>query len=145
MTFIESLSAREVLDSRGNPTIEVTCELESGAGGPGHRAVRRIHGVLRGRRAARRRRRFGGKGVLKAVGNVNGEIAAAVCGLEALRPGRRRRRLIELDGTAEQGPARRQRHPRRVARRAPGPPPTTRAAALPLPRRRRRARPAGAA
>ena len=73
---IRSIQAREILDSRGNPTVEVDVVLESGA--RGRAAV--PSGASTGTREALElrdgdKRRYGGKGVLKAVGHVNGEIA----------------------------------------------------------------------
>jgi enolase len=96
---IRTVQAREILDSRGNPTIEVDVVLESGA--RGRAAV--PSGASTGTREALELRdkdpkRFGGKGVRKAVGHVNGEIAAALAG----QPADQRdldRRLIALDGT----------------------------------------------
>src|SRR5438477_9488484 len=76
---ILSLHAREILDSRGNPTVEVDVALEGGA--TGRAAV--PSGASTGEREALELRdgdkaRYGGKGVRKAVANVNGEIAAAI-------------------------------------------------------------------
>ena len=120
LSEIQHVHARQVLDSRGNPTVEVEVGLESGAAGRAAVPVRRLDRRVRGRRAARRRRGLGGKGVTKAVANVNGEIATAVTGLDAAdqagpRPGDDRARRH-----AEQGAARRQRDPRRVAGRGEG-------------------------
>ena len=97
---IESITAREILDSRGNPTVEVDVELESGASGRAsvpsgastgeHEALE-----LRDKDAVR----YGGKGVLKAVANVNEVIAPALTGMPALDQRRIDRTMIELDGT----------------------------------------------
>ncbi len=97
---IESVHAREILDSRGNPTLEVDVTLidgtvgstgvPSGASTGAHEALE-----LRDRDA----NRFGGKGVLTAVDNVNDVISPAVAGLSALDQERVDRRMIELDGT----------------------------------------------
>ncbi len=99
MSSIEAVLAREVLDSRGNPTVEVEVGLESGAVG---RAIV-PSGASTGRFEAVELRdggdRFGGKGVLTAVGNVNGEIADAVEGLEALDQRGLDLALVDLDGT----------------------------------------------
>jgi enolase len=102
MSTIETVKAREILDSRGNPTIEVEAELKSGARGTAavpsgastgqHEAVELRDGDPK---------RYGGKGVLKAVANVNGPIAAAITGLSALDQENIDRTLIELDGTAD--------------------------------------------
>ena len=81
---IRSLQAREILDSRGNPTVEVDVTLESGAAG--RAAV--PSGASTGAREALElrdgdKKRYGGKGVLKAVGHVNDEIASALRGLQS--------------------------------------------------------------
>jgi len=100
MTRIKSLHARQILDSRGNPTLEAEMTLESGAFG--RAAV--PSGASTGSREAIELRdkdpgRYGGKGVSKAVANVNGEIAAKLLGLEAGDQGAIDHMLIELDGT----------------------------------------------
>ena len=97
---IEKITAREILDSRGNPTVEVDVQLESGARGRAsvpsgastgeHEALE-----LRDGDAAR----YGGKGVLKAVANVNEIIAPTLEGMSALDQRRIDRTMIELDGT----------------------------------------------
>ena len=97
---IAAVHAREILDSRGNPTLEVDVTLRSGAAG--RAAV--PSGASTGAREAVELRdgdpeRYGGKGVLKAVANVNGEIAAAVMGLPADDQAALDQALIELDGT----------------------------------------------
>src|SRR5207237_9255037 len=84
MFKIVEIFAREILDSRGNPTIEVDCLLESGA--VGRYAV--PSGASTGSREALElrdgdKKRYGGKGVLKAVDNVNARIAAEVEGMDA--------------------------------------------------------------
>ena len=101
MSQIETVHAREILDSRGNPTVEVEVALRSRRARPRGRAVGRVDRRVRGRRAARRRRRAGcGKGVTQAVANVNGEIAEARAraATRSTRPAIDRA-LIELDGT----------------------------------------------
>ena len=100
---IRSLSAREILDSRGNPTVEVEVVLESGA--RGRAAV--PSGASTGTREALELRdgdprRYGGKGVRKAVGHVNGEIAGALAGQSAAQAVVDAR-LIALDGTPNLG------------------------------------------
>jgi enolase len=100
MTRIKSLHARQILDSRGNPTLEAEMTLESGAFG--RAAV--PSGASTGSREAIELRdkdpdRYGGKGVGKAVANVNGEIASKLLGLESGDQGAIDRTLIELDGT----------------------------------------------
>ena len=99
MSEIELLIGREILDSRGNPTVEVEALLESGA--TGRAAV--PSGASTGTHEAVELRdggsRYGGKGVLTAVGNVNGEIAKALDGMEALDQRGIDAALIDLDGT----------------------------------------------
>ena len=101
MSRIAHLSAREVLDSRGNPTLEVTCRLDSGATA----AAMVPSGASKGRFEAVELRdggeRYGGKGVLTAVSHVNGEIADALIGLEAYDQRAVDLALIDLDGTAD--------------------------------------------
>jgi enolase len=103
MTAIASVRARQILDSRGNPTVEVDVDLESGA--RGRAAV--PSGASTGAHEAVELRdggeAYGGKAVTRAVANVGGEIAAAVRGLD---PGDQRAldgRLVELDGTPNKG------------------------------------------
>jgi enolase len=99
VTTIEFVIGREVLDSRGNPTVEVEVVLEGGAVG---RAIV-PSGASTGQFEAVELRdgddRYGGKGVLEAVDNVNGEIADAVEGLDALNQRTIDRILCDLDGT----------------------------------------------
>ena len=99
MSEIETIHAREILDSRGNPTVEVDVILESGA--RGRAAV--PSGASTGAHEAWERRdgdeRYGGKGVRRAVEAVNGEIAAALAGWEALDQRGLDTQLIDLDGT----------------------------------------------
>src|SRR6476646_873252 len=101
MSLIEDITAREILDSRGNPTIEVDVALDDGA--LGRAAV--PSGASTGEHAALELRdaepdRYHGKGVLHAVANVNGPIAKAVRGMDALDQRGVDRTLIDLDGTA---------------------------------------------
>ncbi len=100
MSGIQTVHAREILDSRGNPTVEVAVRLASGVGG--RAAV--PSGASTGAHEAVELRdgdpnRYGGKGVLQAVKNVNGEIAGALRGTEADDQEAVDRRLIDLDGT----------------------------------------------
>jgi enolase len=103
MSEIEELIGREILDSRGNPTVEVEVLLESGA--TGRAAV--PSGASTGTHEAVELRdggdRYSGKGVRRAVDNVNGEIANAVEGLEALDQRGLDSSLIDLDGTPNKG------------------------------------------
>ncbi|HEX4126397.1 MAG TPA: phosphopyruvate hydratase [Acidimicrobiales bacterium] len=103
MSTIEHVIGREVLDSRGNPTVEAEVLLHSGARG---RAIA-PSGASTGIREAVELRdggdRFSGRGVLRAVANVNGEIADAVCGLDALDQRAVDHTMIDLDGTPDKG------------------------------------------
>lgn len=97
---IEKITAREILDSRGNPTVEVDVELESGA--CGRASV--PSGASTGEHEALELRdgdssRYDGKGTLKAVANVNEVIAPALLGVSALEQRRIDRMMIDLDGT----------------------------------------------
>ena len=97
---IVDVMAREILDSRGNPTVEVEVTLDDGT--IGRAAV--PSGASTGMYEACELRdgdksRYGGKGVLKAVENVNGEIAEAMVGLNVLDQTAIDKMLIELDGT----------------------------------------------
>ena len=99
-TSISRIHAREVLDSRGNPTVEVDVHLEGGA--LGRAAV--PSGASTGEHEAWELRdsdkgRFGGKGVRKAVANVNNEIAPILKGWDARDQAKIDNKLIELDGT----------------------------------------------
>jgi enolase len=99
MTAILDITGREILDSRGNPTVEVDVRLEdgsfgraavpSGASTGAHEAVELRDGG----------KRYGGKGVEKAVAAVNGEIFDAVCGMDAEEQRRIDNAMIALDGT----------------------------------------------
>jgi enolase len=100
MTAIVDIHAREIIDSRGNPTVEVDVTLESGAMGRAavpsgastgaHEAVELRDGD---------KKRFGGKGVRKAVDAVNGEIFEALGGMDAAEQIALDRAMIDLDGT----------------------------------------------
>jgi len=101
MTEIVEVKAREILDSRGNPTVEVDIHLACGA--MGRAAV--PSGASTGTREAlelrdKRSKRYAGKGVATAVVNVMNRIAPAICGLDAAEQNALDRRMIELDGTA---------------------------------------------
>src|ERR1700734_226026 len=104
MSAIADISAREILDSRGNPTIEVDVVLESGA--LGRAAV--PSGASTGAHEAVELRdgdksRYGGKGVLNAVANVEGEILEAVGGIDATEQVTIDNIMIDLDGTPNKG------------------------------------------
>jgi enolase len=100
MSSIVDIVAREILDSRGNPTVEADVLLESGAMG---RAAVPSGASTGSREAIELRdgdlRRYGGKGVLKAVEAVNTEISEAIVGLDASEQSFIDKTLIELDGT----------------------------------------------
>jgi len=104
MTAIVDVHARQILDSRGNPTVEVDVTLEDG--GMGRAAV--PSGASTGAHEAVELRdgdksRWGGKGVMKAVQAVNGEIAEAVVGLDAENQTELDRIMIDLDGSENKG------------------------------------------
>ncbi len=104
MSVITEIRAREILDSRGNPTVEVDVTLETGAFGRAavpsgastgaHEAVELRDGD---------KSRFGGKGVLKAVQAVNGELAKALIGMDAADQRVLDMTMIEIDGTENKG------------------------------------------
>jgi enolase len=104
LTTIEDVAAREILDSRGNPTIEVevllmggergVAAVPSGASTGAHEAVELRDGD---------KSRYGGKGVLTAVNNVNETIRLAIAGLEATEQVALDELMIELDGTPNKG------------------------------------------
>ena len=102
MSTIENVKAREILDSRGNPTLEVEVELYDGT--LGRAAV--PSGASTGKYEALELRdgdkaRFNGKGVLKAVANVNETIAGTIIGMSAADQSEIDRTLIDLDGTPD--------------------------------------------
>jgi enolase len=103
MSEIERVHARQILDSRGNPTVEVDLLLKSGAAGraavPSGASTGEFEAVeLRDGGDA-----WGGKGVTQAVANVNGELAEAVNGLDSADQETLDRTMIELDGTDDKG------------------------------------------
>ena len=103
MSAIASVNARQILDSRGNPTVEVDVRLESGAFGraavPSGASTGQLEAVeLRDGGAA-----YGGKGVTKAVANVEGELANAVRGIDAADQRAVDQAMIETDGTPNKG------------------------------------------
>src|SRR3984893_9645007 len=103
MTAIADIHAREILDSRGNPTVEVEVTLDtgtlgraavpSGASTGAHEAIERRDGGTR----------YGGRGVLQAVSAVNGEIADALSGFEVEDQLAIDHTLVALDGTDNKG------------------------------------------
>lgn len=99
MSKIRSIEAREILDSRGNPTIEATVVLHDGSVGVGavpSGASTGSHEALELRDGGKR---YGGKGVLKAVKNVNAKIAKALIGMDALKQRAVDEAMLTLDGT----------------------------------------------
>ncbi len=100
-TTIESILAQEILDSRGNPTVEVEVVLVDGSWGRAavpSGASTGIHEALEMRDGDKAR--YGGKGVLKAVENVNGKIAELLVGWDAAEQKAVDTAMLELDGTA---------------------------------------------
>ncbi len=99
MSIIEHIVGREVLDSRGNPTVEVEVVLESGARGRAMVPSGASTGQFEAVELRDGGERFGGKGVLGAVANVDDEIYDALIGFDALEQRDIDRMLIDLDGT----------------------------------------------
>ncbi len=104
MSAIADITAREVLDSRGNPTVEVEIQLDSG--GIGRAIV--PSGASTGAHEAVELRdgdkaRYGGKGVLQACANVEGEIFDAIGGMDAIEQVKLDQLMIDLDGTPNKG------------------------------------------
>jgi len=103
-TTIETLKAMEILDSRGNPTVRVFCRLSNGV----EASASVPSGASTGENEAVElrdgdKKRYGGKGVLKAVGNVNKAIAPALAGKAPFRQAEIDRLMMELDGTPNKG------------------------------------------
>jgi enolase 1/2/3 len=101
VSVVEQIRAREILDSRGNPTVEVEVRLDDGASGQAGVPS----GASTGTREALElrdgdRKRFGGKGVTRAVANVNDAIAPALVGQEATDQAAIDAKLLAVDGTA---------------------------------------------
>ncbi len=104
MSYIESVHAREILDSRGNPTVEVDVFLEDGSMGRASvpsGASTGAHEAVELRDADKAR--FGGKGVRKAINHVNTEIAAAIEGWYAFDQTGLDKLLNQVDGTENKG------------------------------------------
>jgi len=100
MSNIESVYAREILDSRGNPTVEVEVMLDDGAFGRAavpSGASTGVHEALELRDGDKAR--FGGKGVLKAVEHVNSEIDEVLFDMDALDQSAVDKAMLDLDGT----------------------------------------------
>ncbi len=101
MSQIDSVHARQVLDSRGNPTVEVDVALRSGASGRAMVPSGASTGEFEATELRDGGDAYGGKGVLQAVANVNDEIAEAVKGHDALEQAALDKTLIDLDGTPD--------------------------------------------
>jgi enolase len=99
MTLIETITAREVLDSRGNPTVEADVTLSGGATGWAIVPSGASTGAAEAVELRDGGERYGGKGVLQAVENVNERIAPALFGVDATRQERVDQIMIDLDGT----------------------------------------------
>jgi enolase len=103
MSGVEHIVGREILDSRGNPTVEVEVMLDSGATGRAAVPSGASTGTFEAVELRDGGDRYGGKGVQRAVGHVNGEIADAIIGMEALDQRGVDQALIDLDGTDDKG------------------------------------------
>jgi enolase len=103
MSQIERIHGRQILDSRGNPTIEVEVALQGGALGIAAVPSGASTGEFEAIELRDGGEQWGGKGVSNAVANVNGEIAAALTGARASEQSALDRTLIELDGTPNKG------------------------------------------
>jgi enolase 1/2/3 len=100
MSQIERIHARQILDSRGNPTVEVEIALRSGASGRAAVPSGASTGEFEATELRDGGERWQGKGVTRAVANVDGEIAGAVTGMDAADQATLDRALIDLDGSA---------------------------------------------
>jgi enolase len=103
MSAISSIHARQILDSRGNPTVEVEVALDSGARGLAAVPSGASTGEFEAVELRDDGERWAGKGVMGAVANVNGEIAATLKGARAAEQGALDETMIELDGTPNKG------------------------------------------
>jgi enolase len=103
VSTISSIHARQIIDSRGNPTVEVEVVLESGARGLAAVPSGASTGEFEAVELRDGGETWAGKGVSQAVANVNGEVAAALTGARAAEQGAIDRTMIELDGTPNKG------------------------------------------
>ena len=103
MSLIESIIAREVLDSRANPTVEAEVQLLGGATGWAIVPSGASTGALEAVELRDGGDRYGGKGVLTAVGNVNDRIGPALLGIDATRQEQVDQVMLDLDGTPNKG------------------------------------------
>jgi len=99
MSEIVRIQGREILDSRGNPTVEVDVELASGAFGRAAVPSGASTGIYEAHELRDGEGRYGGKGVLKAVRSIDEDLAHEIEGREALDQGSIDRAMIALDGT----------------------------------------------
>ena len=100
MSVITNITGREIIDSRGNPTVEAEVTLECGVTGRASvpsGASTGVNEALELRDGDKKR--YGGKGVLQAVGHINREIAEALVGMDVLDQAALDRAMLELDGT----------------------------------------------
>ena len=103
MSSIEKVHGRQILDSRGNPTVEVDVLLKSGAAGRAAVPSGASTGEFEAVELSDGGDRWAGKGVSKALANVNGELAEAVHGMDPADQEALDRAMIELDGTPNKG------------------------------------------
>ena len=103
MSRIEQVKARQILDSRGNPTIEVEVALDSGASGRAAVPSGASTGEFEAAELRDGGEAYGGKGVTQAVANAAGDLAEAVAGLDASDQEGLDRAMIDLDGTPNKG------------------------------------------
>ena len=99
MTMIKKITAREILDSRGNPTVEATVILHNGASGVAAVPSGASTGIHEALELRDKTKRFGGKGVKKAVGNIETHIAKALKGKDAKKQRAIDTIILDLDGT----------------------------------------------
>src|SRR5580704_16153683 len=99
MSQIEHIQARQILDSRGNPTVEVEVTVRSGARGRAAVPSGASTGEFEATELRDGGKRWGGKGVSRAVANVNGEIAEGIAGMEVSEQEPLDEALIALDAT----------------------------------------------
>ena len=99
MTMIKKITAREILDSRGNPTVEATVILHNGASGVAAVPSGASTGIHEALELRDKTKRFGGKGVKKAVGNIETHIAKALKGKDAKKQRAIDTIMLDLDGT----------------------------------------------
>ena len=102
-TTITSIHAREILDSRGNPTVEAEVHLDGGGFGRAIVPSGASTGALEAVELRDGGDRYGGKGVLTAVANVNDTIAPALVGVDAVRQELIDQTMLDLDGTPNKG------------------------------------------